>query len=96
MQNKLVKLLEESDATLTHTRKEHHNGYRANYLISHGVVVPPDELFAIIDRGRPGAWVSNVVVDILPLYVIKEPEKHGYFRTKEAAEQVIELEAKKW
>lgn len=41
---RLVELLEKSEATLKNTKKEHHNGYRANYLIANNVIVLPHAL----------------------------------------------------
>jgi hypothetical protein len=61
----------------------------ADYLIENGVIVPPDELYVIVDKGTIYATVSKAMVDWLPLYVIKEPEKYGYYRTKEEAEQKL-------
>lgn len=38
---RLVEILNEIDRELIHTKKEHHNGYRANCLLAKGVILPP-------------------------------------------------------
>lgn len=44
MRDRLIELLDKIDVKLTHTKKEHHNKYRVNYLITNGVIVPPFRL----------------------------------------------------
>lgn len=58
----------------------------AENLLENGVIVPPDELYSIVDKGTIYATVSKAMVDWLPLYVIKEPEKYGYYKTREQAQ----------
>lgn len=41
---RLVEILNEIDRELIHTKKEHHNGYRANCLLAKGVILPPATL----------------------------------------------------
>ena len=61
----------------------------ADYLLANGVIVPPNELYSIVDKGTIYATVSKAIVEWLPLYVIKEPEKYGYYKTKEEAEEKL-------
>ena len=61
----------------------------ANYLLANGVIVPPDELYSITDEGTRYATVSKAKIDWLPLYVIKNPEKYRFYRTREEAEQAL-------
>ena len=53
--DRLVELLDKSDATLKNTKKEHHNGYRANYLLANGVLCPPcklgDTVYRVVTMG---------------------------------------------
>lgn len=61
----------------------------AEELLANGVIVPPNELYSIVDKGTIYATVSKAIVEWLPLYVIKEPEKYGYYKTKEEAEKAL-------
>ncbi len=61
-----------------------------DHLLDNGIVVPPDELYSIVDKGTIYATVSKAMVDWLPLYVVKEPEKYGYYRTREQALKALE------
>ena len=61
----------------------------ADHLLANGVIVPPNELYSIVDKGTIYATVSKAIVEWLPLYVIKEPEKYGYYKTKEEAEEKL-------
>ena len=67
-------------------KDSHYTESLADYLLENGVIVPPNELFNIVDIGTMYATVSKAVGDWLPLYVIKNPEKYGYYRTREEAE----------
>ena len=62
----------------------------ANYLEADGWIKPPKELHSIVTdkMGRHGT-VSKVVIEHLPLYVIRNPEKY-YYRTREEALQELE------
>ncbi len=68
-----------------HTETE----YIVECLLNEGVIVQPDELYSIVDKGTIYASISKAIVDWLPLYVIKNPEKYGYYKTREEAEQKL-------
>ena len=58
-------------------------------LLANGVIVPPDELYSIVDKGTIYASISKAISDWLPLYVIKNPEKYGYYKSREEAEEAL-------
>ena len=69
----------------------------ADELLANGVIVPPEELYSIVDKVTIYATVSKAIVEMLPLYVIKEPEKYGYYKTKDEAEEKLkELQNNAW
>lgn len=64
-------------------------GQIADYLLENGVIVPPDELYTIVDKGTHFEDIRPVRVDYLPLYAIKNPIKNGYYFTKEQARKAL-------
>lgn len=64
-------------------------GQIADYLLENGVIVPPDELYTIVDKGTYFEDIRPVRVDYLPLYAIKNPIKNGYYFTKEQARKAL-------
>ena len=95
MKDRLIELLLKHTDNAFNTSEDKHFVYSttigevADTLLSSDVIVPPDELYSIIDKGTIYATVSKAIVDWLPLYLIKEPEKYGYYKTKEEAEQAL-------
>ena len=84
---KLIKLL---DDVIYNSLPKHNKGKKvvddiADYLLENGVVVPPDELYTIVDKGTRWANVMPVAIEYLPLFAIKNPIKNGYYFTKEEA-----------
>lgn len=64
-------------------------GQIADYLLENGVIVQPDELYTIVDKGTYFEDIRPVRVDYLPLYAIKNPIKNGYYFTKEQARKAL-------
>lgn len=65
------------------------NSELADYLLENGVIVPPDELYTIVDKGTRWANVMSVTIEHLSLFEIKNPIKYGYYFTREEAEKAL-------
>jgi hypothetical protein len=90
MRDKLIELIKEAKKQTKNANSDiERNMIFADYLLKNGVIVPLDALYSIVDKGTIYATVSKTTVDWLPLYVIKAPEKYGYYRKREEAEQAL-------
>ena len=96
MRGRLIEWMKEAETKVQQTLKERFSldltewlEIYADFLLENGMIVPPDELYSIVDKGTIYATVSKAIVEWLPLYVIKNPEKYGYYRTREEAEQAL-------
>ncbi len=86
MKERLVELVKNAHDEQKYLTSDKSINAIADYLLENDVIVPPDELYSIVDKGTIYATISKAMVDWLPLYVIKEPEKYGYYKTREQAQ----------
>lgn len=95
---RLIELLHQANyGAYNHTLEDTHTDRAieeiADYLLENGVIVPPDELYTIVDKGTYFEDIRPVRVDYLPLYAIKNSIKNGYYFTKEEAEKALKEKA---
>ena len=57
----------------------------ADYLLENGVIVPPCETMFFAVDGK----IYPQPTEDLPLWIIRNPEKHWYYTSREAAENAL-------
>ncbi len=60
----------------------------ADHLLADGWMRPPcDSVWFIVDKNTKYAMAMPRKIDELPLYMLRDLEKYGYYETKEEAEK---------
>jgi hypothetical protein len=88
MRDRLIELLFPAIADLIENLKGVEDF--ADYLLESDVIVPPcDTVWFIVDKNTKYAMAMPRQTDELPLYMLRDLNKYGYYKTKEEAEQVL-------
>lgn len=93
MRNRLIELLDEARNKWLFVDK--YNEAVADHLLASGVIASPcDTVWFIADKNTKYAIAMPRQTKELPLYMLSDLKKYGYYRTKEEAEQAIEKDGK--